>query len=148
VEISQVAVTQAPNRLLALGIGSCVVITLYDYTLKIGAMAHTMLPDSTKYGLDTSPFKFANLAIEEIISRMELSGSKKRNMVAKIVGGANMFPSLRHESLKTGEDNVFAVKEKLKKEGIVLIGEVIGGNVGRSVEFDTATGIITVNLKI
>ena len=148
VDTAKVEVTRAPNKLLALGIGSCTVITFYDCTLKIGAMAHTMLSDSTKYGLTSDPFKFAALAIDEIIKRMSLLGSKKQNLEAKIFGGANMFPTLRGDSLRTGENNVLAVKEKLRKEGITLVGEVVGGSVGRSVEFDTATGLVTVSIKI
>ena len=145
---AQVKVTQAPNKLVALGVGSCIVITLYDHMLKIGGMAHTMLPDSTKSGPISNPFKFADLAVDEIIRKMESLGSQRRNMEAKIVGGANMFPSLGHASLRAGEENVLAVKEKLRKEGISLVGEVVGGSVGRSVEFDTASGIVTVRVKI
>jgi len=148
VDTAQVKVTQAPNRLVALGVGSCTVITLYDPTLKVGAMAHAMLPDSTKSRPISNPFKFADLAIDHMIRKMESFGSNRQNLEAKIVGGANMFPSLGHESLKTGEDNVLAVKEKLRKEGLPLAGEVVGGSVGRSVEFDTASGIVTVRVKI
>jgi len=148
VDTAQVKVTQAPKRLVALGVGSCVVITFYDPVLKVGAMAHTMLPDSTKSGPTSNPFKFADLAIDEVIRKMESLGSQRRNMEAKIVGGANMFPSLGHGSLRAGEENVLAVKEKLRKDGIRLAGEVVGGSVGRSVEFDTASGIVTVRVKI
>ena len=148
VDTAQVKVTQAPNRLVALGVGSCVVITFYDPVLKVGAMAHAMLPDSTKSGPTSNPLKFADLAIDEVIRKMESMGSNRQNMEAKIVGGANMFPSLRHESLRAGEENVHAVKEKLRKEGIRLAGEVVGGSVGRSVEFDTTSGIVTVRVKI
>ena len=148
VDTAEVKVTQAPNRLVALGIGSCIVITLYDPMLKVGAMAHTMLPDSTKSGPTSNPLKFADLAMDQMIRKMESLGSNRQNMEAKIVGGANMFPSLGHESLRTGEENVLAVKEKLRKEGIPLAGEVVGGSVGRSVEFDTASGIVTVRVRV
>lgn len=141
-------VTQAPTRLKALGVGSCIVVALYDPTQKIGAMAHIMLPNSTEGGPVSNPFKFADLAIDAVVRKMESLGSRKQDMVAKMVGGANMFPGLGHESLKTGEENVKAVKEKLEKEGIPLTGEVVGGSVGRSVEFDTASGIVTVREKI
>lgn len=148
VDTAQVSVTKAPNKLVALGVGSCIVVTLYDQMLKIGAMAHAMLPDSTKSGLTSKPFKFADLAIDEMIRKMESLGSQRPNIEAKVAGGANMFPSLRHSSLRAGEENVQAAKEKLRKEGISLVGEVVGGSVGRSVEFDTASGIVTVRVKI
>ena len=148
VATAQVKVTQAPNRLVALGVGSCVVITFYDSVLKVGAMAHAMLPDSTEHESTSNPFKFTDLAIDQMIRKMESLGSQKINMDAKIVGGANMFPSLKNEILRAGEENVRVVKEKLKKDGIRLAGEVVGGSVGRSVEFDTTSGIVTVRVKI
>lgn len=148
VDTAEVKVTKTLNKLVALGVGSCVVVMLYDPKLKIGAMAHAMLPDSTSCVPNSSLFKFADLAIDEMIRKMESLGSQRQNVEAKIVGGANMFPSLRNDSLRAGEGNVQAVKEKLKKEGITLAGEVVGGSVGRSVEFDTASGIVTVRVKI
>lgn len=141
-------VTQLPNKLVALGVGSCIVITFYDPILKIGAMAHTMLPNSTKAVLTGNPLKFADLAIDEAFRKMEALGSQRQDVKAKIVGGANMFPSLGNEGLMSSEKNVLAVKDKLRKEGIPLVGEVVGGSVGRSVEFDTASGIVTVRVKI
>ncbi len=77
-DTAQVKVTQAPNRLVALGVGSCIVITLYDSVLKIGSMAHAMLPDSTKRGSIRNPLMFADLAIDEMIRKMESLGSKKK----------------------------------------------------------------------
>ena len=148
VDIAQVIATQAPNRLMALGVGSCIVIVLYDSMLKVGAMAHAMLPDSTKSGLTSNPLKFVDQAVDEMIRKMESLGSRRQKIEAKIVGGASMFPSLGHESLSTGEENALAAKEKLRKEGIPLIREVVGGSAGRSVEFDTTTGIVTVRVKI
>ena len=148
VDTAQVKITQAPNRLVALGVGSCVVITIHDPMLKVGAMAHAMLPDSTEHGPTINPFKFVDLAIDAIIKKMEFLGSNRQNMKAKIVGGANMFLNLGHESLRAGEKNVLATKEKLRKEGISLSGEIVGGSVGRSVDFDTVSGIVTVRVKI
>jgi len=46
-----------------------------------------------------------------------------------------------------GKDNVSSAKEKLKKEGIKIVGEVVGGSQGRSVEFSVASGIVTVKVK-
>ena len=145
---AQAKVTKAPTRLKALGVGSCIVIALYDPVLKVGAMVHPMLPDSTKSDRVSNPFRFVDSALDAVIKKMESLGSRKQNVKAKIVGGANMFPSLGHGSLQTGEENAVAVKKKLRKEGISLMGEVIGGSVGRSVEFDTASGIVTVRVKI
>ncbi|MFB0524815.1 MAG: chemotaxis protein CheD, partial [Phycisphaerae bacterium] len=63
---------------------------------------------------------------------------------AKLIGGANMFPSFNSD---IGKDNVSSAKEKLKKERIKIVGECVGGSQGRSVEFSPTTGVVTVKIK-
>ena len=75
---------------------------------------------------------------------MVTHGAKKENLEAKLVGGANMFPALKSD---IGKENVLAAKLILKKEGIRLVGESVGGSQGRSVEFPIASGIVTVKTK-
>lgn len=148
VNISELKVAKAPDKLVVLGIGSCVAVTFYDPGLNVGALAHIMLPDSTKDGLVGSPIKYADLAVDELIKEMAKMGSKKKDIEAKIVGGANMFPHLKHAPIEVGRLNVEAVREKLKKEGIRLVGEAVGESVGRSMEFSTATGSVTIRTKL
>ena len=52
----------------------------------------------------------------------------------------------RYES-KIGEDNISYAREKLKKLGILVVGECVGGSQGRSVEFSLSSGIVTVKTK-
>ncbi len=148
VNIGELKVAKAPDKLVALGIGSCVAVTFYDPGLKVGALAHIMLPDSTKGNPIGSPIKYADLAVDELIKEMAKMGSKKKGIEAKIVGGADMFPHIKHAPLEVGRINVEAVKEKLKKDGIRTVGEAVGGNAGRSVEFSTATGSLTIRTKL
>lgn len=147
VSMAKMEMTRSPNKLTALGIGSCIVITLYDPVLKAGALAHPMLPDSTKSEPSENPIKYADLAIDVMIKKLGSIGSRRKDLEAKIVGGADMFPNIG-EGVETGEANVLAVKEKLKREGIRLTGEATGGSTGRSVEFDLTTGIVTIKIKI
>ena len=148
VEMGKMEVASSPDRLVTSGIGSCIVITLYDPVRKRGALAHTMLPRIEESRMNTNPFKFTDYAVEEMVRRMRASGSRVGDLEAKIVGGADMFPSIGHSSMSVGEENVLAAKERLRKEGVGLAGEVVGGSVGRSVVFDTASGIVTVRMKI
>ena len=57
-----------------------------------------------------------------------------QNIRVKLVGESNMFSECESH---IGGDNVPIVKEKLKKEGIKLIGEVVGDTFGRSLLFFT-----------
>lgn len=154
VNIGELKVTRRSlDNLTASGIGSCLVITLYDPKLKIGALAHTMLPSCPKVTNDPSfdrgavenlYAKYVSIAIDEMLKRMRALGSKKEDMESKLVGGSNMFPNIESN---IGGENVLSAREKLKKVGIKIVGESVGGSIGRSVEFSVASGIITVKIK-
>jgi len=156
------------------GVGSCLVITLYDPKLQIGALAHTMVPSSakreTEYGQSmsarlssktlsdgqaclvkervstkTKESKYVDVAIDQMLKGLAVRGAKRQDLEAKLIGGANMFPSIATDDI--GKDNVLSAKDKLKAEGIRIVGECVGGSQGRSIEFSPTTGIVTVKIK-
>ena len=122
------------------------VITFYNAKQKIGALAHTMLPSSKRDTADCSgkDTRYIGIAINEMLRKMELQGIKRQDIEAKLIGGANMFSAFKSS---ISEDNISCAREELKKEGIKLAGECIGGSQGRSVEFSVASGIVTVKTK-
>lgn len=136
-----------PEKIMTIGLGSCIGIALYDKTLKVAGLAHIMLPDSTQFKNITQPLKFADLAIPILIEKMLEKGCKKRGLVAKIAGGASMF-NFSDKSMVSdiGSRNAEAVKKALAKEGIPILAENTGGNKGRTMILDSENG--TVLLKI
>lgn len=142
-------VAGAPTRLKASGVGSCIVVTLYDSMRKTGALAHTLLWDSTAGIRSANPFKYADTAVPEMIDCLERAGSKKWDMEVKLAGAANMFPSLLSAAAIKKEDAMVAAKNRIEQEcGVKIVGESLGGTHGRSVELDTATGIVTIKIRI
>lgn len=129
-----------PNGITTLGLGSCVGIALRDKNNKVGGLAHIMLPDSTVIANQTNVAKFADTGIIELLRQMEKLGAVKRNVVAKIAGGATMFAMSSRTNLNVGERNVEAVKAKLKELGIPILAEDVGLNFGRTVIFYPETG--------
>ena len=129
-----------PNGITTLGLGSCVGVAIRDKNNKVGGLAHVMLPDSTVIAGQTNIAKFADTGITELIRQMEKLGANKRNMVAKIAGGAQMFAVSSRSGMNVGERNVEAVKIKLKEFGIPILAEDTGLNYGRTVVFYPETG--------
>lgn len=142
----------APRKLITVGLGSCIGIALYDKYSKIGGLAHIMLPDSTQFTKVSNSMKFANLAIPLLVEKMQRQGANKRNIIAKIAGGASMFNfSDKSMIMDIGNRNSISVKNVLKEMGIPLKGESIGGNKGRTMIFNTEDGIVqikTVGMEI
>ncbi|RCW50142.1 chemotaxis protein CheD [Paenibacillus prosopidis] len=128
------------------GLGSCVGLTLYDPIRKIAGMAHVMLPSSeiareTKMNLA----KYADTAIPELLDRMIAAGAYVERMKAKMAGGAQMFAmSGQSDSLRIGPRNVESCTEMLSKFKIPIISQDTGGSFGRTVEFDSNSGMLSI----
>lgn len=130
-----------PGILTTLGLGSCVGIALYDNVKKNIGLAHVMLPSSQQARNNSNIAKFADTAITRLIEDMLKLGSHKRDLVAKLAGGSQMFSfSDSSEMMRIGMRNVAASKEKLKEIGIPIIAEDTGGNYGRTIELNSDSG--------
>lgn len=136
-------VCRTPDVITTLGLGSCVGIVLYDPVKKIAGLVHVMLPDSTKIINNSNKYKFADTGIDTLIQDMEGLGAIRRNLIAKIAGGAQMFSFVNNlEMMRIGDRNVEATKSKLSDLGIPLLAEDTGANYGRTIVFDPATGLL------
>ncbi len=143
IKMGELKVIGNPNVLTSGAIGSCVVVTIYDSKKKIGGLAHTMLSSSNQKIIG-NPYKYSEIAIDEILKQMEAKGSRKKDMEAKLIGGAELFSNKNPTLFGIGNKNVEAIKNKLNKEGIEISAFSTGGSIGRQVEFDLKNGIIKV----
>lgn len=143
--IAELNVTISPNKLITVGLGSCIGIALYDRNSGIGGLAHIMLPDSTAFTTINNSIKFADLAIPILIEKMMNQGANKRGFIAKIAGGASMFNFTDSKMvMDIGNRNSIAVKQALTKSSIPILGEDVGGNKGRTMIFDTSSGTVQI----
>lgn len=131
---------KTPDILLTVGLGSCIGICIHDPFLKVGGMAHIMLPAAVG-GMGGNPAKYADTAIELLLKEISDMGANHSRLRAKMAGGAQMFtfPG-KQPVLKIGERNVKAVEQELKKNGIPLLVADVGGSFGRTIHFDVGTG--------
>lgn len=137
--------TTYPNTLITLGLGSCVGVTIYDSVHKIAGLAHVMLPSSLEIKNNSNKAKFADTAIDEMLKEMFILGANKRNLVAKLAGGAQMFKfSSQNDILRVGDRNAEACREKLKQAGIRIVDEDTGGSFGRTIELDSENGCLMI----
>lgn len=143
VGMSATRIARSPAVLVSLGLGSCIGIALYDPSTRIGGMAHIMLPYRNEAKDQSNPAKFADSALELMVSQMGAKGVRPRNVHAKIFGGANMFRNL-HGSPTIGERNIVTVRQELERHKIRLVAEDIGGYAGRSISFDLHDGSVIV----
>jgi chemotaxis protein CheD len=120
---------------------------VYDYALKVGGMAHVMLPDSAMTKEVTTPGKYADTAIAHLLTTLQEKGAAKERMVVKIAGGAQMFSYQELDpKIQIGSRNINAVEENLARVGLEVTNRSVGGNAGRSVFMELATGAIRVRM--
>jgi chemotaxis protein CheD len=145
VGIADLNTVNSPGKLITVGLGSCVGIALYDKISGIGGLSHIMLPDSRQFSNVTNPYKFADLAVPILLEKMEKMGARRRSINAKIAGGASMFSfSDKSMIMDIGTRNYSAVTAVLEKMSIPLVSSDVGGNKGRTMIFDTLSGVVQI----
>ena len=144
VGMADLKVAKFPDVLTTLGLGSCVGITLYDRTKKIGGLAHVMLPTYKGFEGQTIA-KFADSAIIELVNQLGRMGAARGNLVAKIAGGAHMFGrSQNNDMLKIGERNAAASLAILNQLRIPVHANDTGGTHGRTIELYLDSGSLKI----
>ena len=140
VGIADMKMAQYEGMLVTYALGSCIGICLSDPGLRLAALVHVMLPLNMETGR-RSPMKYADTGIRETLRQMEARGARRSRMVAKIAGGARMFEVAGGGSLgNIGQRNIESVHMTLKREGIKLLREDVGGTVARTLLFDAESG--------
>lgn len=142
VGIAQIAICRAPEQLVCLGLGSCVAVILYDPGIKTGGIVHVLLPHApTRCDREE---KYADTGTRKLVKEMIGYGAQKERLVAKLVGGAQMFPGLNLAIANIGRENSMTARKVLSENRIRVVAEDLEGNRGRSAYFDSATGHVTI----
>ncbi|MBF0498631.1 MAG: chemotaxis protein CheD [Candidatus Riflebacteria bacterium] len=147
VGMADLRIARNPDVLAAYGVGSCVIVAMYDPKSRIGGLVHIMLPDSSGIEQEkVNPKKFADTGVPLLFQTLSHAGIFRGSIWAKLVGGAEMFPPNEDFSSTIGQKNVEAARLALEKIGIPIMAVEIGGTSGRSLELKLETGMIRVNI--
>ncbi|MEY8387107.1 chemotaxis protein CheD [Oscillospiraceae bacterium 38-13] len=143
VGIADMKMAQSSGMLITYALGSCIGICLYDQKVKLAALIHIMLPLNMEPGRK-NVMKYADTGIRETLKMMEVKGASRSRITAKIAGGAKMFEVSGGSLGNIGQRNIESVHMHLKREGIKLLKEDVGGSVARTLLFDPGTGMACV----
>ncbi|MCE7734069.1 MAG: chemotaxis protein CheD [Candidatus Heimdallarchaeota archaeon] len=140
------------DQLVAIALGSCIGIVIYDPKIKVATLAHVALPGQLfktqkingKY--HDKPGRYADTAVPECIRILKKMGANLKNLKAKIAGGSRMFGTkgLLGPGLNIGDRNIEASREHLKLNKIELKREDVSGNSSRTVIFDIENSKYTI----
>jgi len=142
VGIAQLAICHSPEKLACLGLGSCVAVVMYDAEVKMGGIVHVLLPKApANHDVEE---KYADTGTMKLFREMVQRGARKERLVAKLIGGAQMFSSLNLSIADIGRDNTYMARKVLSGLSVKIVAEDVYGHRGRSITMDPATGFITV----
>jgi chemotaxis protein CheD len=123
-------------------LGSCIGLALHDRRQKVGGLAHIVLP--TARGNTDRPGKYVDTAIPTLIERIERLVGGNLDLTAKVAGGASMFSTT--VAAKIGLQNVESCEKMLGDLGIPIVAMHCGGEQGRRMSLDTASGKVTIEI--
>ena len=133
----------AQAKSIALILGSCVGVCIWDPVNGVGGATHYMLP--TWEGRGVSSPRYGSVAISVLLQKLVEAGADRAHLQAKVFGGGCLFDSLRepnshqdHHHL--GRRNVEIALEILAKAQIPVVSTAVGVDRGQRIVFRTDTG--------
>ncbi len=137
--------TEQPALVITV-LGSCLSVTMHDKHRGIGGICHGLLPACARKGrclgncLDG--FRYVDCSIEHMIRLFCRAGARKSEIEVKCFGGADMFSRKIDKPgvVSVGRQNIVAAQAILKREGLKIVKQDVGGLRGRKIYFYTDTG--------
>jgi len=129
-------------------LGSCVSVTMFNPRLKWAAICHAMLADpdlATVMGtVSCEPYKYVSIVVPTMIERFRTKGISPEEVEVKLFGGANVFGYKKGKRAGTGigAENILRTRELLARYRLKVLGENVGGHMGRKIIFNTVTGVV------
>ncbi len=100
-------------------------------------MNHFMLPDG-RGDAEWAPMRFGTHAMEALIKKVQSLGARSDRLVAKVFGGAHVLHGGAANEIPL--QNLEFVRQFLKKAGIPIEAERVGGTAAMIVRFETHSG--------
>ena len=135
---AEIFVTREPTMVSTV-LGSCVAVCLWDSRSVIGGMNHYLLPLWNGDGLATP--KYGNIAIRQLVEKVVAKGGERKNLQAKIFGGAAMW-SNTEGLFAIGLRNIELAQQQLKELQIPVVASDVGGTLSRKIFFNTGDGSV------
>ncbi len=147
--IGEMVLGTAPAAIVTV-LGSCVAVTMYEPSRRLGAICHAALPQwgaAPKCHLQCDQSgKYVECAVKVMLKQFDRRQIFPKDIQVKIFGGANMF--LQSEEIDcvypVGSMNIESALSVIQDAGLKIIANDTGGNTKKKIIFDLATGKVFV----
>ena len=136
-------VSAEPDHALVTLLGSCVAACIRDPELRVGGLNHFLLPDDKSASESGSgSLRYGTHAMEVLINDILKRGGSKTRLEAKVFGGGNVIDTSAAETV--GDRNARFVLDYLRREGIQVAAQDLGGSRARRVFYFPTSGRVSV----
>ena len=138
VMLGQHKISGRTDEMLVTTLGSCVAACVRDPVAGIGGMNHFLLPDvpeGTDDGTSVAA-RYGSVAMELLINDLLTHGGRRNRLEIKVFGGAKVIDS----TLDVGAKNAEFVLSYVRREGLSLVGQDLGGTSARRIHYFPTTG--------
>mgnify|MGYP001157891598 FL=1 len=130
---------KAPPSIRTL-LGSCVALTLWHPTRRIGGMCHYLLPERRRSPDQQRDGRYGTEALEVLIDMLQRQGTRASEYEAHLYGGADTLPDHVTHKTQVGVRNIEVGWGLVDQHGFQLVGVDVGDNVPRTVRLDLRSG--------
>ena len=141
------AVITNKSRVVYTVLGSCIAIVMYVKRLKIGAIAHCLMPEPSKIeDCDCSScpykFKYISCSIPLMLESLQKYDVTPNEIEVKIFGGSNIILSKNGDKVANsiGQQNIDLATKIIEETNLNVISFDTGGSMGRKLYFYTENG--------
>ncbi len=131
-------VSDRADVMMVTTLGSCVAACVYDPAAAVGGMNHFLLPEvpESEQGDASAAARYGSVAMERLINELLSKGAKRDRLEVKLFGGARVIES----SFDVGHQNARFALDYVRREGLKLVGQDLGGASARRVHYFPHSG--------
>lgn len=141
VGVADFKVARKPGDIIVThALGSCLGIAAHDPVASVGGLFHVMLPTGNvnPEKAKANPYMFVDAGLPMFFKELYAAGAEKGNLVVKVAGGAQIRDN--NDFFAIGKRNYVTMRKLFWKNGIMIAGEDVGGNMARTMYLDVDTG--------
>lgn len=139
--------TNPDEVLVAPNLGSCVGVSVYDPTKKIGGLIHCLLPmsKSDPEKAAATPCMYVDTGVSKLLQEMISKGCNQKDLIIIAAGGSNINDA--NNVFEIGKKNHTVLKKLLWKNNLLLKAEHFGDSVSRTVILNIESGKTSVKVN-
>lgn len=140
VGVADMKIASGGDEIVTHALGSCLGIVIHDAVASIGGILHVMLPSGNvnPEKAKANPLMFVDTGVPVFFREAYAAGAVKDRLKVRVAGGAALGQG--EDFFAIGKRNYVVLRKLFWKNGVMIAGEDVGGNISRTLHLDVSTG--------